>query len=101
MSSLGQSTGRGRRAGSEDQKHSSGGVFVAVDSNLGAVIGEKEGAVMSIPGNEGRVAQVWVNVRGGCECLQITNGTRRVGLQEMKLSWTRCWKEPEPQSIRG
>ena len=51
------------RAGVEDQKHTLGGVFVAVDSNLGAV-GEKEGAVMSIPGNDGRIAQVWVNVRG-------------------------------------
>ena len=36
------------RAGSEDQKHTSGGVVVAVDSNLGVVVGEKEGAVMSI-----------------------------------------------------
>ena len=53
------------RAGSEDQKHTSEGVLVAVDSNLGAVVGDKEGAVMSIPGNEGRIAQVWVNVRGG------------------------------------
>ena len=52
------------RAGSEDQKHTSGGVSVAVDSNLGAVVGEKEGAVKSIPGNEGRIAKVWVNVRG-------------------------------------
>ena len=78
------------KAGREDQRHTSGGVFVAVDSNLGAVIGEKEGAVMSTPGNEGRIAQVWVNVRGGCECLQHTFGTRRDGLQEMKLSWTRC-----------
>ena len=26
--------------------------FVAVDSNLGTVVGEKEGAVTSIPGNE-------------------------------------------------
>ena len=55
------------RAGSEDQKHTSGGVFVAVDSSLGAVVGEKEGAVMSIPGNERRIAQVWVNVRGGMQ----------------------------------
>ena len=30
------------RAGSENQKQTSGGVFVAVDSNLGAVVGEKE-----------------------------------------------------------
>ena len=30
------------RAGSEDQKHTSGGVLAAVDSNLGAVVGKKE-----------------------------------------------------------
>ena len=29
-------------AGSEDQKHTSGEVFVAVDSNLGVVVGEEE-----------------------------------------------------------
>ena len=29
------------RATSEDQKHTSGGVFVAVDSNLGAAVEEK------------------------------------------------------------
>ena len=57
------------RAGSEDQKHTSGGVLVAVDSNLGAVVGEKEEAVKSIPGNEGRIVQVWVNVRGGVRML--------------------------------
>ena len=39
------------RAGSKDQKHTSGGVFVAIGSNLG-VVGGKEGAVMSIPGYE-------------------------------------------------
>ena len=33
-------------------------------SNLGAVVG-KEGAVVSIPGSEGRIAQAWVNVPGG------------------------------------
>ena len=53
------------RAGSEDENHTPGGVFVAVDSNLGAVVGEKEGAVTSIPGDEGRITQAWVNVRGG------------------------------------
>ena len=51
-------------AGSEDRKHTSGGVFVAFDSNLGAVVGVEEGAINSIPGNEGRIAQAWVNVRG-------------------------------------
>ena len=38
------------KAGSEFQKHTSGEVFVAV---------------MPIPGNEGIIVQVWVNVRGG------------------------------------
>ena len=52
-------------ARSEDRKHTSGRVFVAVDSNLGAVVGEEEGAIESIRGNEGRIAHAWVNVRGG------------------------------------
>ena len=52
-------------ASSEDHMHTSGGVFVAVDSNLGAVVGAEEGAVESIPGNEGRIAPAWVTVRGG------------------------------------
>ena len=43
-------------AGCEDRRHTSGEVFVAVDSNLGAVVGAAEGAVESIPGNEGRIA---------------------------------------------
>ena len=48
-----------------DRKHTSGRVFVAVDSNLGAVVGVEEGTISSIPGNEGRSAQARVNVRGG------------------------------------
>ena len=46
-------------ARTEDRKRTSGGVFVAVDSSLGAVVGTEEGAVESIPGNEGRIAQAW------------------------------------------
>ena len=53
------------KASSEDHKHTSRGVFVAVDSNLGTVVGEEEGAVASIPGNEGRITEAWVNARGG------------------------------------
>ena len=49
-------------AGGEDRKHTSGGVFVTVDSNLGAVVGAEEGAVVSILGNEGRIAEACVNV---------------------------------------
>ena len=44
-------------ASSEDRKHTSGGVCVAVESNLGAVVGAEEGTFGSIPGNEGRIAQ--------------------------------------------
>ena len=39
---------------SEDRKHTSGGVFVAVDCDLGAVIGKEEGAVVSIPRQRGK-----------------------------------------------
>ena len=61
----------GEKAGSEDRKHTSGGVFIAVDSNLGAVVGEEEGAVESIPSNEGRITQAWVNVRGGMRIFAV------------------------------
>ena len=47
-------------AGDEDRKHTSGGVLVAIDSNL-AVVGAAEGAVESIPGKDGRIARM-------CEC---------------------------------
>ena len=33
------------RAGSEDRKRTSGGVFVAIDSNVGAVVDKEEGTV--------------------------------------------------------
>ena len=57
--------------GSEDRKHTSGGIFIAVDSNLGAVVGEEEGAVASIPGNEGRITRACVNVRGGMRIFAV------------------------------
>ena len=57
-------------AGDEDRKRTSG-VFVAVDSNLGAVVGAEEGTIESIPGNEGRIAQAWVNVRGGLRIFSV------------------------------
>ena len=31
--------------------------IVAVDSNLGAFVGAEEGAIKSIPGSEGRIAE--------------------------------------------
>ena len=45
-----------------------GRVFVAVDSNLGAVIGKEERTVMS---NEGLIAQAWVHVRGGMRVFAV------------------------------
>ena len=51
---------------------------------------EEEGAVMSIPGNEGRITQAWVNVRGVCVSSLCTSGTRMDGRREMKPSWKRC-----------
>ena len=59
------------RASSEDRTHSSAGVFVAIDSNLGAVVGAEEGAIETIPGNEGRIAQAWVNVTGGLRIFSV------------------------------
>ena len=49
-------------AGSEDRKHTSGGVFVAINSNLGAVI-DKEGV--------GKIDRVWVNARGGMRVFAV------------------------------
>ena len=46
-------------ASSKDRKHTSGEVFVAADSNLGAVVGGEGGPVASIQGNEGRITQAW------------------------------------------
>ena len=60
------------RASSEDRTHTSGGVFfVAIDSNLGAVVGAEEGAIESIPGSEVIIAQAWVNVRGGLRMFSV------------------------------
>ena len=44
---------------------------MAVDSNLGAVAGAEEGTIESIPGNEGRIVQAWVNVRGGLRIFSV------------------------------
>ena len=58
-------------AGDEDRKHTSGGVVVAIGSNPGAVVGAEEGAIESFPGNEGRIARAWVNVRGGLRIFAV------------------------------
>ena len=60
-----------KRASSEDRKHTSGGVFIAVDGDLVTVVGERAGAVASIPGNESRITQAWVNVRRGMRVFSV------------------------------
>ena len=34
-------------------------------------MGEREGTVASIPGNEGRITQAWANVRGGMRMFAV------------------------------
>ena len=87
------------RAGSEDQKHTSGGVFVAIDSNLGAVVGAEEGAIEAIPEN-GLIAQAWVNVRGGLRIFTVdfwhSEGwtSRNEAILEALLKRARTTKHP-------
>ena len=87
-------------AGDEDRKHTSGGVLVAIDSNLGALVEAEEGAIESIPGNEGRTAQAWVNVRGGLRIFSVyfwhSNGwaSRNEALLEAVMKRTRTTKHP-------
>ena len=76
----------------------SGGVLVAIDSNLGAVVGAEEGAIESIPGNERRNAQARVNVRGGLRIFSVyywhSEGwtSRNEALLEAVLKRTRTTK---------
>ena len=89
-------------AGDDDSKHSSKGVFDATDSNLGAVGSAEEGAIGSIPGNEGRIAQTWVNVkRRTAYLLSQSFSIPRSGRQEMNPYWIAVLKELGPQSIHG
>ena len=76
------------KAGDEDRKHTSGGVLVAIDSNLGAVVGAAEGVIESNPGNEGRVAQVWVNARGDIRVFcRVLLALGRMDAEETKPCW--------------
>ena len=73
---------------------------MAVDSNLGAVVRGERGSVTSIPGNEGRTALVWVNVRGSMRmfaaCFWHTEGwsPRNEAILEAVLKRARTTKHP-------
>ena len=45
--------------------------IVAVDSNLGAVVGAEKGAIFSISVMNGRITQAWVAVRGGLRVFSV------------------------------
>ena len=66
--------------------HTSGGISVAVDGNQGAVERKEEGSITSIPGTGERIAQTWVNVRGGVRVSRCTSGTQ-MGPRGMKPLW--------------
>ena len=80
-------------ARSEDREHTSGGVFVAVDSNLGTVVGEREGAVASI--------QAWVNVRGGMQVFSVYFWHSEGWTPRNEACWRQCQSEPDQTSVAG
>ena len=74
-------------AGDKDRKHTSGGVLVAIDSNLGAVVGAEEGTIESIQEmKEESPKHGWMS-QEGCVSSRCTSGIRKDGRQGMKLSW--------------
>ena len=85
MCSWGQQESSMRMQSSENREHTSGGVFVAGDSNLGAVIGKEEGAIESISGNDGRIARACLNERGGILVFPEFLTLRRMDPEEWSL----------------
>ena len=77
------------RASSDHRKHTSGAVFIAADSNLGTVVGEREGAVASIPGNKGRITELG-RCAGHASVFGVTSGTRKDGPPGTKPCWRQC-----------
>ena len=58
-------------AGREDCKHASSGVFVAINNDLGADTDKETSCVRILFGNEGRILQAWVIVRGGMRVFAV------------------------------
>ena len=74
------------RANSEDRKHTSGGVFIAIDSNSGTVVGER-----SSSGSNPRQQRVESPRRGQTceevgEIFRCISGTQNVGPPEERSS---------------
>ena len=60
------------KTGSEDRKHTSGGVSIAVDSNLGAVVRRRRrNSGINPKATKGRITQAWVDVQGGMRVFSV------------------------------
>ena len=85
---------------SEDRKHTSGGLFVAVDSNLGAPIGKEEGTFTTFPSNEARIDKAWGECQrryaGLCRLLMHSEGwtPRNEALMEAVVKQARTARHP-------
>ena len=53
--------------GEENTKHTSGGVFIAIDGARSSVVHKEEGAMRAIPCNGGRLLQAWITVKAGLQ----------------------------------
>ena len=60
--------------GEADNKHMSSGVFMAFDVALSSVVNTEKGAVGTIPDNDGRVVQAWINVKEGLQVFAVYFG---------------------------
>ena len=87
------------RADREDEKHTSGGVFAAIDK-LGAVIDKEEGAVKSIPSDEGSIAPARIDVTG---CLRVfpVYSWHSEGWTARNEAFKLWSSRQEPRDIRG
>ena len=76
----------GERAGSEDRKHTSGGVFVAVDSNLEGSLGRRRRSDYFNPRqrrkNRPSMGKMCEEV---CVSFRCTSGARKAGPRGMRL----------------
>ena len=74
------------RAGSFDRNHTSPGVFVAIDSNLGAVVGAEEGAIDVHPRKRrNNCTGVGKCAVEGCECLAAVHFWHTEGMVTKRM----------------
>ena len=66
--------------GEENTKHTSGGVFIAIDGARSSVVHKEEGAMRAIPCNGGRLFQASITVKAGLQAsLKSPSGIQKDG----------------------